>query len=187
MDNVADPKKWLALYGDLMYQYCLPRVNDTMAAEDLVQETFLSALKGLDTYRGEASEKNWIFAILKNKIIDHYRKKAKEQSVITASDSPFNDDKWFNEDGHWNENSMPKDWYATEDPTERKELQKIINLCKDNLRTLQQQVFILKYMEELDSDEICKVLEITASNFWVLIHRARLQMRGCVEKNWLKN
>ena len=185
--NVADPKNWLALYGDLMYQYCLPRVNNTVIAEDLVQETFLSALNGLDGYKGEASEKNWLFAILKNKIIDHYRRKAREQSVIAAPDLPVNDDDWFNEDGRWTENRMPNDWHSSENPTERKEVQKIINHCKDNLKTLQQEVFTLKYMEDLDSDKICKVLDITPSNYWVLIHRARLQMRDCVEKNWLKN
>ena len=74
----------------------------------------------------------------------------------------------------------------TDNPTERKEIQKIINWCKDHLKNLQQHVFTLKCMEDLDSGEICKVLNISSSNYWVLIHRARLQMRDCVEKYWLK-
>lgn len=184
--NKAEPKNWLGLYGDLMYQFCLPRVNDNIVAEDLVQETFLSALKGLEGYKGEASEKNWLFAILKNKIIDYYRKKAKTNAVMALPQSDTGDD-WFNDEGRWAENRRPQDWAAAENPTERKELQKIINACKDKLKDLQQEVFILKYLEDIDSDEICKVLNITSSNYWVLLHRARLQMRDCVENNWLKN
>jgi RNA polymerase sigma-70 factor (ECF subfamily) len=185
--NVANPEKWLALYGNLMYQYTLPRVKDTEIAQDIVQETFLAGLKGLVGYKGEASEKNWLFTILKNKIIDYYRKKATEQAVMTMPGLKLMDDEWFNEEGSWAENRMPKDWQAADNPVERKEIQKIINWCKDHLKELQQYVFTLKYMEDLDSVEICKVLKISSSNYWVLIHRARLQMRDCVEKNWLKN
>lgn len=183
----ADPKKWFALYGTLLYQYALPRVNDIEIAEDLVQDTFLSALKGLDGFKGAASEKNWLFSILKNKIIDFYRKKATEQSVISMPDLQSAENDWFDEEGSWAENKLPADWHAADNPTERKEIQQIINLCKDHLKSLQQNVFTLKYMEDVESEEICKVLKISPSNYWVLIHRARLQMRDCVEKYWLKN
>ncbi len=108
----ANPHKWLENYGNLLYQYALPRVNDSVIAEDLVQETFLSALKGLDGYKGEASEKNWLFTILKNKIIDYYRKKATEQAVTSMPDLKMVEDDWFNEDGRWAENKIPKDWDA---------------------------------------------------------------------------
>lgn len=181
----AEPKKWLELYGTMLYQYALPRVDDANVAEDLVQETFLSALKGLDGFRGEASEKNWLFTILKNKIIDHYRKKSTEQAVMSMPDLQTTDGDWFNEEGRWTENRLPKDWQAADNQTERKEIRKIINWCKEHLKKMQQMVFTLKYLEDLESDEICKVLKISSSNYWVLIHRARLQMRDCVEKNWM--
>lgn len=183
----ANPQQWLAKYGDQLYQYTLPRVNDSAIAEDLVQETFLSALKGLPGFKGEASEKNWLFTILKNKIIDYYRKKSKEREVIATPDLKGADDDWFNDEGSWAENRMPKDWQVADNPVERKEIQKIVNWCKDHLKALQQDVFTLKYMEDMESVEICKVLNISSSNYWVLIHRARLQMRDCVEKHWLKN
>jgi len=183
----ANPEKWFELYGTLLYQYALPRVKDSEIAEDLVQDTFLSALKGLNGFKGEASEKSWLFTILKNKIIDFYRKKAKEQSVISMPDLRSSENDWFDKEGNWAENRMPKDWDASDNLTERRELQKIINWCKDHLKTLQQSVFTLKYMEDLESAEICKVLNISSSNYWVLLHRIRLQMRDCVEKYWLKN
>lgn len=183
----TSPEKWLSLYGDILYQYTLPRVNDTTVAEDLVQETFLSALKALPAFKGQASVKNWLFAILKNKIIDHYRKKSTEQWLVAMPDLQAADDQWFNDEGAWSEGRKPKDWHPANTPVERKEIQKIINWCKNHLKELQQHVFTLKYMEDMDSVEICKVLNISSSNYWVLIHRARLQMRDCVEKNWLKN
>jgi RNA polymerase sigma-70 factor (ECF subfamily) len=183
----ANPQKWLENYGDLLYQYTLPRVNDPMVAEDLVQDTFFSALKGLAGYKGEASEKNWLFSILKNKIIDYYRKKSTGYPVLTMPDLQLTEDDWFREDGTWEEKKIPKDWDPSDNMAERKEIQKIINWCKDHLKSLQQHVFILKYLEDLDAYEICKVLNITSSNYWVLIHRARLQMRDCVEKHWLKH
>jgi RNA polymerase sigma-70 factor (ECF subfamily) len=182
----ANPQMWLKLYGDLLFQYALPRVNDRAIAEDLIQETFFSALKGLDGYKGEASEKNWLFAILKNKIIDHYRKRATDNSILTDPGTGSSEDEWFNENGQWAENRMPNDWSAADNLVERKEIQRIILWCRDHLKMLQQQVFTLKYLEDLDSDAICKVLNISSSNYWVLIHRARLQMRDCVEKSWLK-
>ncbi len=186
LKSKADPQKWLEQYGDLLYQYALPRVNDTSIAEDLVQDTFLSALKGLENYKGEASEKNWLFAILKNKIIDHYRKRSTEQAVLAIPDMHIMDDHWFNEEGGWVESRMPNDWQPASSLVERKEIQQIIAGCKDHLKTMQKNVFILKYMEDMNSGDICKVLNITPSNYWILIHRARLQMRECVEKKWLK-
>lgn len=182
----AEPRRWLELYGDMLYQYALYRVSDQLTAEDLVQETFLSGLKGLGNFKGEASEKNWLFTILKNKIIDHYRKKAKEHAVTSMPDLKAVEGEWFHEDGHWLEYKRPGNWHLPGSPMEKKEFQTIILRCRDDLKSLQQYVFTLKYIEGRDSDEICKVLNITSSYYWVLMHRARLQMRDCVEMNWLK-
>lgn len=183
----ANPEKWLELYGNLMYQYCLLRVKDKEVSQDLVQETFLAGLKGLSGYNGVASEKNWLFAILKNKLIDHYRKSAKEDTFFQNSDVQSDEDDWFNKDGGWDENKKPANWHSIDSTLEKKEFQKIILICKNHLKDIQRSVFTLKYLEDMDSVEICKVLNISSSNYWVIIHRARLQMRNCVEKNWLNN
>jgi RNA polymerase sigma-70 factor (TIGR02943 family) len=182
----ADPKKWVERFGDLMFKYTLPRVNDHSVAEDLVQETFLSALKNLDGFKGEASEKNWLFTILKNKIVDYYRKKANKRITKELPGLQNVPEDFFNNNGQWHSDRKPRGWHAADEELERKEFQNVINKCKDDLKDLQQQVFTLKYMEEINSDEICKVLGISPSNYWVLLHRARLQMRNCVEKHWLK-
>lgn len=182
----AYPEKWMELYGVSLYKHALPRVEDSFVAEDLVQETFLAALKGLDGFKGESSEINWLFSILKNKIVDYYRKKNRQQAVISMPDLRLMDDQWFDSDGSWAEEKMPHDWDSADTPVERKEIQRVIFWCKDHLKALQQAVFTLKYLEDIPSDEICKVLNISSTNYWILIHRARLKMRDCVEKMLLK-
>ena len=183
--GVADPRQWVSLYGNMLIQYALPRVRDMVVAEDLVQDTFLSALKGLGSFKGEASEKNWLFAILRNKIADYYR--GRKTEIVALEDTvPQGQDSRFRKDGMWERNKRPQPWAEPENPAEHKEMQRIIDWCKEHLKELPKMVFVLKYLEERDSDEICKVLGISPSNYWVLIHRARLQMRECLEKHWLK-
>ena len=176
------PDNWVTNYADALYAYCLCRVNDVQAAEDIVQNTFLSAWKARDTYNGAASEKNWLYAILKNKIIDHFRKQANSVVSVSAGEENI----YFDDAEHWTGETAPKDWgINTEQPVETKEFYTFLEKCKQKLKEIQQSVFVMKYMEELDSEEICKVLDITPSNYWVLIHRAKLHLRKCLEKNWL--
>lgn len=183
--NKADPSKWVEQYSNLMFQYLISRVNDEDVANDLIQETFLSALKAISGYRGDASEKNWLFSILKNKIIDYYRTKSSKDNLFSMPNLVEMDADYFDEEGHWIPDRAPKNWQFQENLVERKEIRKIIQWCRDHLKEVQKSVFTLKYMEELESDEICKVLNITPSNYWILVHRARLQMRSCIEKKIL--
>ena len=182
--SLLNPGQWIHNYSDALYSYTLPRVNDAALAEDIVQETFLSAWKARDSFKGEASEKSWLFTICKNKIIDHYRKKAKDiiQPMLERSAT----DSFFDDAEHWTPEDKPADWNI--DYSERidsKEFYQVLDGCKKKLQQLEQAVFSMKYLEDLDAAEICKVLGITPSNYWVLIHRAKLQLRTCLEKNWL--
>ena len=183
MRNALSPNEWISNYADLLYAYVKPRVNDAQVAEDLVQETFLSAWKAKDGFKGEASEKSWLFTILKNKIIDHYRKKAKE-IVHTGNDSDATDI-FFDQNEHWTRKDGPLNWAPPSDAIHQKEFYSVFEICKQKLQQLQQTVFVMKYMEDMDADEICKALGITPSNYWVLIHRAKLGLRSCLEKNWI--
>lgn len=177
-----DPKKWIDNYADQLYAFCQIRINNSNISEDLVQETFLSAWKARETYKAEASEKNWLFAICKNKIIDHYRK---NHGNFVSSDKDETDS-YFNSEDHWTSEKQPNDWGINGMAhIEKKEFYQVFTKCKQKLKELQQQVFVLKYMEDFDSDQICQILGITSSNYWVLIHRAKLQLRSCLEKNWI--
>jgi RNA polymerase sigma-70 factor (TIGR02943 family) len=177
------PEDWIDNYADQLYAYCQARINNKQMAEDLVQDTFLSAWKARETYKSDASEKNWLFAICKNKIIDYYRKNKGNYTHMGKDDS----DSYFNSEDHWTGEKQPNDWGINGIAhMEKKEFYQAFAICKQKLKDVQQQVFILKYMEDVDSDQICKILGITASNYWILIHRAKLNLRSCLEKNWIK-
>jgi RNA polymerase sigma-70 factor (ECF subfamily) len=175
-------KRWVEEFGDLLYKYTLPRVSDSGIAKDLVQETFLAAWRNIDNFKGEASEKNWLFTILKNKIIDHYRKASTKLTDVVDTNSAYDG---FNENGHWTKAAAPKAWGVDYNTViEQKEFYSILELCKSKLKAVQNAVFSMKYLDGIESEEICKELNITSSNYWVLIHRAKLQLRTCLEKNW---
>lgn len=181
--SLLNPDRWINDYADALYSYTLPRVNDAALAEDLVQETFLSAWKARSSFKGEASEKSWLYTICKNKIIDYYRKKARDitqpMPEFTAADG------FFDEVEHWIPENQPGHWDIQQQPTDSKEFYAVLEKCRKKLQEMQQAVFSMKYLEDLDAAEICKVLNITSSNYWVLIHRAKLQLRVCLEKNWI--
>lgn len=184
MSNLSsfNPNEWVNKYADALYAYTVVRVNDSGLAEDIVQDTFLSAWKARDTYQGQASEKNWLYTICKNKIIDHYRKQSR--NIVQPSNKE--EAMYFDEQEHWTGETAPNEWGINYDqPVETKEFYTILEKCKMKLKDVQQSVFVMKYMEDLDSNEICKALNITPSNFWVLIHRAKLHLRKCLEKNWV--
>lgn len=189
-ESKLEPEKWIERYADLLFNYTIARINKQEIAEDLVQETFLSALKAKDSFLGNASEKTWLISILKRKIIDHYRKKS-TQNELNIFDKDSKDDfmnHFFERegsDGHWIDKSSPTEWKKDlQNGVEREEFNAALKNCLAKLPEKTSAVFVLKNMEDLDSEEICKELQITPSNYWVLMHRAKLQLRECMEKNW---
>lgn len=183
-----DPASWVSLYGDYLYSYCMARVNDHENAEDLVQETFISAIKARDNFKGESSEKTWLTAILKNKITDFYRKKdvlKGARDYLNATDRDFSKHFFNDSDGHWLPETSPKAWVEPADAgVNREEFAKILFTCIHKMPSALVPVFIAKFMDEEDSEVICKVHNISSSNYWVIIHRAKVLMRSCLEKNW---
>lgn len=174
---------WVQEYSDLLFGYASSRVQDHETARDLLQETFLSAWRNRDNYRGEVSVKNWLFTILRSRIIDHYRK-VSTQKVDGHWSGP---DDFFDDEEHWKEGHHPREIVV--DPREQMEmadLGKIVKACGSKLKASQYAVFTMKYVDGMESDEICRLVGISPSNFWVLVHRAKLQLRACLEKNWLK-
>lgn len=186
----CNPKEWVKLYADDLFKFACSKVSDSALAQDLVQDTFLSGLQAMAQFRGDSSEKTWLLAILKNKITDHYRKVAKTAVAldsITNSDSDP-DHLFFNEKGHWHKEMAPKAWtHDAIDHLNQNEFTRILRACMDKLTGIGKTLFQQKYLEEKKSADICKDLAITTSNYWVIIHRAKLQLRTCLEKNWFGN
>jgi RNA polymerase sigma-70 factor (ECF subfamily) len=179
-----DPNRWVDQYADPLYRFALVRVSDGELARDLVQETFISAWKGLGAFEGQASEKTWLFSILRNKIIDHYRVEARS-IVGRLEDNREDEQVFFDETEHWRPDTGPRDWGGAHGPSvEKKEFYGILDRCKEKLVQIQAAVFTMKYIDDLDSEDICKELNISSSNYWVLLHRAKLHLRQCLERNW---
>ncbi len=181
-----DPSKWVKHHGDYLYNYAYYRVQSKELSEDLVQDTFISALKAKESFRGESSELTWLLSILKRKVIDHYRK-VSAVYIITESEYPlpFKHEGIF--EGHWLKNRSPNEWGKNaDDELNQNEFKSILELCLSLLPEKWRAVFILKFMEEINSDEICKEIGCSSSNFWVIMHRTRLKLRECLEDKWLK-
>lgn len=182
-----DTSKWVELYADQLFFFANARTRNAAVAEDLVQETFLSALKAKERFKGNSTEKTWLYSILKNKIIDYFRKSSTKNEKNILDDEDKNTDAFFLNDGHWKNNSgfvTSKD--EASKLVESKEFYIILEKCLAHLPVKTQMAFRYKHIEDLNTDEICKELEISASNYWVLLHRARLSLRDCLTKNKMR-
>ncbi len=180
----VDPSRWLDAYGDFLYRYALVRVRDPRVAEDLVQETLLAALEGWHRFEGRSSERTWLVGILKHKIVDYFRRQA--NPVEQASGEAAIEREVFNRWGRWKH--PPMQWPAL-DPLqvlEREEFYTVLMQCLRAIPERMAAVFVLRELEGWSTEAICKRLEITPTNLWVIIHRARLRLRKCLEQLWFQ-
>lgn len=176
---MSDPKTWVDAYGDRLFRYVLPRVRDEAAAEDLVQETFLSALKSRANFKGDSSELTWMTGILRNKIFEHYRRQSKE-APLGSDDDEFREDGLF--DGrHWLPAEAPREWPQAK--AESAELGAVLRRCLDALTAPVARAFILREMEGLDAKAAAEALGVPPGHLAVLLYRARMRLRRCLEKN----
>ena len=184
-----NPLHWVSNYADYLYSYTITRINDEELARDLIQETFLAALEKIEKFEGRSSERTWLTAILKNKIVDVYRKKSSGHSKETEVQADSSDqDAFFFDDGnvHWKTEHQPKVFGIEEfDSLARKEFNQILRKCMQKLPALWLSVFNMKHMDEEETATICEELSITPSNFWVIIHRSKVNLRYCLQKNWI--
>jgi RNA polymerase sigma-70 factor (ECF subfamily) len=180
----SNPISWVEKYADYLYGFAMSRLRDEDVAKDLVQDTFLAGLQRRDGFEGNSKEKTWLTAILKNKIADFYRKRSANSFNVTVSGDELQD--FFDaKSGHWTEKDYPRTFgLETDNPLMMKELAAILNDCLSKLPGLWFSVFSMKYMDDLASELICTELKLTAANFWVIMHRTKLNLRACLQKNW---
>ena len=168
-----------------LLRYALLQLRDRDSAEDVVQETMLAALEGRARFAGKSSVKTWLTGILKHKIIDLIRRRAREQPLIgDDNDGSEADaaDALFQADGHWQQ--FPADWGSPERALEDKRFREAFELCAKAMPLRTARVFMMREVLELSTEEICKELGITPTNLWVILHRARLALRECIEIKW---
>lgn len=178
---MSDYAKAIEALRPQLLKYARLQLRNAAWAEDAVSETVLAALEKPQAFGGQSQLKTWMVGILKHKLIDQIRRNCREMST-TAEDGVDLDDELFHPDGHWRE--APQDWGDPEQALRQLEFMKVLEACVELLPGQQGRLFMMREWLELDSDEICKALAITPTNLWVMLHRARLRLRDCLQLNW---
>lgn len=180
-DPHVQPEQWVDEYGDYLFRYAHSRLRDSNAAEEVVQETFLSGIRFHDRFSGAGTERAWLLGILKRKIVDYVRRRNRYDRDGGSNESGDPSSWLFNQQGNWRDGSFPA---APDEQVEASEVWDVVKGCLEHLPQGQADVFVLSAMEEMDSDQICEQLGITPSNLWVRLHRARLSLAKCVGAKW---
>ena len=177
-----DPEQWIDEYGDYLYRYAQSRLRDPNAAEEVVQETFVAGVRYQAQFQGSGSERSWLLGILKRKIIDYVRMRTRHAPNKHSVDDADPTAELFDENGRWKKGVLSD--FSPDQAMSARELWQIVRDCLEHLPKSQADVFVLSVMEEIDTSEICRQLNITPSNMWVRLHRARLGLAKCVGAKW---
>jgi RNA polymerase sigma-70 factor (ECF subfamily) len=183
--QATHPEVWVDRHGDGLYRYALLRLRSPDLAADAVQETFLEALRARETFSGRSTERTWLVGILRHKILDHLRRSVRERAAAAENGTAATsgDDPAFDRRGHWRD--APAFWAG--DPAreiEAREFWDVFGRCLAKLPRGLADAFFLREVDGLAADEVRDLLGITPANLWARLHRARSQLRGCLESNW---
>jgi len=178
-DNKLDPRQWVTRYSDIFYQYAIRRLNDAQAAEDVVQETFLAAIKSSVNFRGDSLESTWLSSILRKKTVDVIRKRERQRRAKPVSDGAevnnFSEDQCIEVFGA--SFSLPPSKAMTD-----AEFMALVHASLADLPKNQADVFVLRELEHLTPEAICKLLGISRKNLWVRLYRARVGLAKRISK-----
>ena len=179
--TMLDPQTWSGLYGNSLYRYACARLRDPQLAEDAVQETYLSAIQSSDKYQGRCSENTWLMAIVKHKIADRQRVQCRERSVADESEWDSLED-LFDASGRWR--IPPIDWDDPKIAIERADFWRVFSTCLRQLPKRLSEAIMMRDFEGATTGKTCKVLDVSKTNLWVMLHRARAKLRRCLELRW---
>ena len=177
-ETASDPEGWVDRHGDSLYRYALVRLGDPDRAADLVQETFLHALRAAGSFSGRSSERTWLVGILKHKMIDQWRSSTRREAAVPSAPPAE-----FDESGHWLRS--PRAWAG--EPTraaEAREFWDAFAACLAKLPPGLADAFLLRELDGVESAEVQARLAITPANLWARLHRARSLLRRCLETAW---
>ena len=180
----ANPERWVDEHGDCLFRFALTRVRRQEVAEDLVQETLLAAVRMQENFGGRSSERSWLVGILKNKISDHFRKLGRETNF---TDLEFFSDEHSEkfQDEFWDHSLGPQKWKPEgEEALNRAEFWEHLQRCLGKLPERVASVFLMREMDDVSSKDVCATLNISDANLWVMLHRARMALRQCLEMNY---
>lgn len=174
-------KIWVDAYSDSLYSRALYKTSRKEVAEDLVQETFVVAFQAFSKFEGKSNPKTWLMGILNNKINDHFR-----QHFQASQDLPSTplEQLLFNNNRHWNKTQQPQEWNAEDSILDDADFTQTLRQCLEKLPSKWASALHLKFWEEKNTQQLCQELGISDTNFWQILHRAKLQLRKCLEVNW---
>jgi RNA polymerase sigma-70 factor (TIGR02943 family) len=186
----SNPEQWVEEHGDSLFRHALARVGRQVVAEDLVQETFLAAWGSRNRFAGRSSERTWLVRILRHKIADYYRRQKPEVSLDDPEVFAVWEEQQFELGAlggkHWNASAAPTAWKNARQSLEQSEFWITVNHCTRKLPSQAAQVFLLREVDGWETGEICRTMKIKQSHLFVILHRARLALRRCLEANWFK-
>jgi len=181
----TNPITWLDQYGDNLYRFARARVKDSFTAEDLVQETLLAAYRSRNKFSGKSTLRTWLIGILRHKIVDHYRKQRPEQGEENIDDFVYGMDNMFDTKEKWK--IKPGGWGRDpENEYERKELMNMIHACLDDMPQKMSLAYTLRELQGVTTSELCEIFQTKKNNCWVILYRARMLLRRCLELNWFQ-
>lgn len=187
----TEPSRWVDEYGDLLFRFALVRVRRREVAEDLVQEALLAAWQSRHRFEGRSSQKTWLLQILRHKIVDYLRKASRAIEVADGDDLARLAEQQFASGSagltHWARNVAPRGWGQPAQSLENEEFWSTVHDCSERLPERAGRAFVLRDVDGLETEEICQLLGIKQSHLFVLLHRARLALRRCLELNWFRN
>lgn len=180
----SDPAAWVDAHGDRLFRYALSRIRDERAAEDLVQETLLAALKSRDKFKGESTELTWMTGILRNKIFEHLRRRSREVPLGLEEDGDDREESLFDGTGHWKAAFAPADWGGEPHrKAESAEFSAALAACLDALTPNVARAFVLREMEGVEHRACAEAMGVPPGRLAVLLYRARLRLRRCLERS----
>ena len=179
----SDPLE-LERHRPYLMRFALLQLRDRSAAEDAVQEALLAAVQGAGQFAGQSSIRTWLIGILKHKIVDHIRKARREHPAeVPVSETTAEDlETFFGGDGHFA--NPPLEWESPESALEQRRFFEALERCLQTLPKNTANAFMMRELMGLETDEICKELGISPSNCWVMLYRARMNLRACLERTW---
>jgi RNA polymerase sigma-70 factor (ECF subfamily) len=178
--SLPEPGEWLSRYGDALYHYALARLRRPHEAEEAVQEALLAALRARGQFEGRSHPRTWLMGILKRKVVDRLRAAPRAAAATTLDDL----DAWFDERGKWRK--PPWRWRDPAASAERSEFWGVVRHCLARLPARMAAAFTLRTLDDWPSADVCRELDVSPGNLWVLLHRARLQLVRCLELHWFR-
>ncbi len=177
---------WVGLYTKDLYRWALYKTADKMLSEDLVQDTFLVASESMDKFDRKSQPKTWLMGILKNKIANYYKNIVQKTTQNAPPIEEFS--LFFDPVEHWQSVKSPQVWASDtgEHLLDNPVFNQVLSACLQNLSLQAGACLKLKFLEEKKATDICQELGISLTNYWQHIHRAKVQLRDCIEKNWFR-